>query len=207
MSNSFRKHKIRTIRRLSVSSLALLMTLSTGAWAEQRTGASERTVMHAAKPRISTANLERRIHGLINNERKHRGLSLLLWDDTLSRIARRHSSDMASRQYFAHESPEGHNFSYRFAQEGYRCSIPVGGIRYLGAENIFQTYLYNSVSRVDGNVIYNWNSEEKIAQSIVQGWMDSPGHRKNILIPYWINEGIGVAVSPDGKVYITQNFC
>jgi len=41
----------------------------------------------------------------------------------------------------------------------------------------------------------------------VRGWMDSPGHRKNILTPHWRNEGVGVFLSPDEKVFITQNFC
>jgi len=37
--------------------------------------------------------------------------------------------------------------------------------------------------------------------------MKSPGHRKNILTPYWKKEGIGVHIGPDDKVYVTQNFC
>jgi uncharacterized protein YkwD len=37
--------------------------------------------------------------------------------------------------------------------------------------------------------------------------MNSRGHRKNILFSHWRSEGIGVAIAPDGKVYITQNFC
>ena len=60
---------------------------------------------------------------------------------------------------------------------------------------------------LNGKKIYDWNSQEKIAQTTVQGWMKSPGHRKNILTPYFKSEGIGIVVSPDDKVYITQNFC
>jgi uncharacterized protein YkwD len=55
--------------------------------------------------------------------------------------------------------------------------------------------------------VYDWNSLEQIARSTVSGWMKSPGHRKNILQPFWKTEGIGIAVSPDDKVLITQNFC
>ena len=54
---------------------------------------------------------------------------------------------------------------------------------------------------------YNWSSMESIATSTVTGWMESPGHRKNILEPHWQSEGIGVAVAPDYSVYITENFC
>jgi uncharacterized protein YkwD len=60
---------------------------------------------------------------------------------------------------------------------------------------------------VNGIAHYDWNSEGKIAETTVQGWMNSRGHRKNILFSHWRSEGIGVAIAPDGKVYITQNFC
>jgi uncharacterized protein YkwD len=207
MSNSIRRDKKRSGELISVLSLAMLMAFSLVSSAGTPPYKAETPLVYASRPRIVIADLERQIHKLINNERKQYGLHPLAWDDTLARIARHHSSDMSTRKFFSHESPEGHDFSYRFRQEGYRCSIPVGSTRYLGAENIFQNYLFDSVIRVNGDVIYNWDSKEKIAETTVQGWMNSPGHRKNILTPYWSNEGIGVAVSPDGKIYITQNFC
>jgi hypothetical protein len=58
---------------------------------------------------------------------------------------------------------------------------------------------YNSIPK------YNWNSQDEIAQSTVQGWMNSPGHHDNILRSTWDTEGIGVAISGD-KVYITEDF-
>ena len=48
---------------------------------------------------------------------------------------------------------------------------------------------------------------EEIAQSTVDGWMDSEDHRKNILTEKFDREGIGVVISDDDKVYITQNMC
>jgi len=160
-----------------------------------------------SKPRIVVADLEQQIHRLINNERKQHGLHVIAWDDALARIARQHSRDMAMRSYFAHESPEGHDFSYRYRREGYRCAIPTGTTVHLGAENILQNNLYDSVVTVNGEAFYAWNSQVKIAETTVHGWMKSSGHRQNILRPYWNNEGIGVFIAPDGKVYITQNFC
>ena len=165
------------------------------------------TVPAKGKPHITVSELEKRIHVLINEERRKHGLSALTGNDALSRIARKHSSDMAKRNYFSHYSPEGHDFSYRYKQEGYSCAIPVNERIYLGAENIFQNNLYDRVVFIDDVAHYEWNSMAKIAETTVQGWMNSPGHRKNILTPHWKNEGIGVVVSPDDKVYITQNFC
>ena len=162
---------------------------------------------YSSKPRISIPQLEKRIHTLVNNERRRYGLTALAWDDALAGIASKHSYDMEKRKYFAHTTPEGFDFSYRFNQAGYRCTITEGTIIYAGAENLMLNNLYNSVTTVNGNVYYDWNSLAAIAETTVKGWMQSPGHKKNILTPQWRHEGIGVAISPDDKVYITQNFC
>jgi uncharacterized protein YkwD len=162
---------------------------------------------HRPQPKISISTLEKQIHTLINEERRKHGLAPLSWDDALSSIAKKHSKDMAKRSYFAHNSPEGHDFSYRYRQGAYSCAVRIENTIYGGAENIFQNNLYDSVTTVNGEAFYDWNSSNKIAETTVQGWMKSTGHRKNILMPHWRREGIGVVIAPDDKVYITQNFC
>jgi uncharacterized protein YkwD len=77
----------------------------------------------------------------------------------------------------------------------------------MGAENIALGHLYRSIRTVNSVVSYDWYTLDQIAHKTVQGWMNSPGHRKNILTPHWQNEGIGISVAPDGAVYFTQNFC
>jgi len=74
------------------------------------------------------------------------------------------------------------------------------------AENISQNWIYESILYVNGIPNYKWNNEEKLAEQTVNGWMNSPGHRKNILSGFH-SEGIGVAIAPDDKVYFTENFC
>ncbi len=159
------------------------------------------------QPTISTAGLGKRIHTRINEERRKQGLPALGWDDALAHIGRKHSQDMAARNYFDHASPEGNNFPYRYRREKYQCSIRIGTSIHQGAENIALNHLYDSVTTVDGKAFYDWNSADKIAETTVRGWMKSTGHRKNILTPHWKHEGIGVFIAPDDKVYITQNFC
>jgi uncharacterized protein YkwD len=159
------------------------------------------------RPPVKAADLAQRIHVRINAERSKNGLSPLAWDKALSRIAAGHSRDMAKRKYLAHDSPEGEGFPERYARAGYTCRIRIGRTTYGGAENIALNHLYASVTTVNGVAHYDWNSPEKIAGKAVEGWMKSPGHRKNILTPHWKREGIGVEIAPDGKVYITQNFC
>jgi len=80
----------------------------------------------------------------------------------------------------------------------------------MGGENIALNHLYDKVMIIDRYKYYDWNSQDKIAETTVQGWMKSPGHRENILTPYFKSEGIGVFINTsdtDGRVYITQNFC
>ncbi len=158
-------------------------------------------------PRFSTVDMEQQIHVLVNKERQKSGLSPVKWDDALARIARKHSADMARRNYFSHNSPEGHDFSYRYNAEGYACGIRVEQRIYQGAENLFQNNLYDRAVHSGNTTRYDWNSMKKIAESTVRGWMNSPGHKKNILTPAWRNEGVGVIIAPDDKVYITENFC
>jgi len=168
---------------------------------------SSRLTDSKSKPSISITKLETAIHALINKERQDNGLTRITWDDALSAIARKHSRDMSKRHYFDHYSPEGHDYLYRYEQGGYQCAVVEGHTIHMGAENIALNHLYDSVTKVNGEAFYDWNSQDKIAETTVQGWMRSPGHRKNILTPYFRKEGIGVFISPDDKVFITQNFC
>ena len=161
------------------------------------------------QPAIDAAELEMRIHALTNQHRAENDLQPLSWDGELSDIARAHSDDMALRGYFSHDTPEGADPTDRARDGGYGCRKIIGNMIYTGvAENIFQGSLYNSTLLVAGlPVSYDWNSQEEIARTTVDGWMDSPGHRKNILTPTYDREGIGVSIAPDDKVYVTQNLC
>lgn len=165
------------------------------------------TLEQKSKPRVDSAHLEKRIHELVNKERQRQGLTMLHYDDALAKIARKHSHDMAKRSYFGHNTPEGNDYLYRYKRDGYQCAVREGRVIHMGAENLALNHLYDSVSTINGVSYFDWNSETKIAVSTVEGWMKSPGHRHNILTPYFLREGIGVFISPDDKVHITQNFC
>ncbi|MGH8570896.1 MAG: CAP domain-containing protein, partial [Gammaproteobacteria bacterium] len=59
------------------------------------------------RPQLSISALEQRIHESINAERARNRLPGLELDEDLSRIARAHSLDMATRDFFDHVNPEG----------------------------------------------------------------------------------------------------
>ena len=126
----------------------------------------------------------------------------------MSAIARAHSNDMADGDYFAHENLLGQGPSERAALQDYTCRKDYGTYYTEGvAENIFQNWLYSSITYVGLIPIKNYSSADEISASTVVGWMQSPGHRQNILETTFDRVGTGVAISDDEKVYITQNFC
>lgn len=115
---------------------------------------------------------------------------------------------MARNNYFEHDNPGDLGPTERGAQVGYSCYKNYGSYYTTGiAENIYQNNLYDSITYYNGIPSYDWNTQEEIAQSTVSGWMNSPGHKRNIVDPTYDRDGIGVAVASDDKVYITQDFC
>ena len=131
---------------------------------------------------LKADELEERAFAAINRERVANNLPPLRHAHDLCAVARAHSEDMVARDYFGHQSPEGKDLRYRFAQSG------INNWRYI-AENI----------------AFN-NGYEDPVSAAVEGWMNSPGHRKNILNKQLVESGIGVALNASGRVYFTQVF-
>jgi len=93
---------------------------------------------------------------------------------------------MAERDYFSHTGPDGNDASDRYRIFGHdtrRCG-----------ENLALEYLNPTAA------------PEASAQTVVDGWMDSAGHRENILMENFDEEGIGVYLRPSGAMLVTQNF-
>lgn len=126
---------------------------------------------HAEPSKAGVTTIRRATLCLINRERQARGLGALRMSRTLARPAQRHSADMAARRYFSHTSPSGTTMGARIARSGYTR----GGRGHVIGENI--AWGTGAVST---------------PASIVRGWMNSPGHRANILSPRYREIGIGV---------------
>jgi len=163
------------------------------------------------RPEINITALEKKVHELTNTERKKYGIKELKYDNKLNNIAREHSKDMAKNNFFEHDNLKGEDPSTRASKAGYSCYKNYGSYYTKGiAENIFQTWTYSSYSTYgssDDGFNYEWTSVDKMAKEIVDGWMNSPGHRENILTKTYDKEGIGVAIASNEAVYVTQNFC
>lgn len=150
---------------------------------------------------LNRTEIEVLIHQYTNDRRTERGLPELNFDKDLRDIARYHSRDMGANNYYGHTSPDGEGFSDRYEKFRYNCRVSAEGGYLTGAENI--------AYRQREGVTFNGN-ESLVANLFVEGWMNSEGHRENILTENWQNHGAGIHVVEEGDtktIYATQNFC
>lgn len=124
-------------------------------------------------------SMEQEIVKLVNQERANRGLSPLSENWEQSRIARIKSQDMANNNYFSHTSP---TYGSPFKM------LTDFGIPFTQAAE---------------NIAYG----QQTAQQVMNSWMNSSGHRDNILNPNYNRIGVGVArKGTNGPLYFTQLF-
>lgn len=164
-----------------------------------------------AQPELNAVELERQIHQLINRERLNHGLPPLSMDDKLAVIARNHSHDMARHQFFNHMNLRGEGPTERSKKQGWNMKKQIGPNTWLVslAESLFLNRRYGQVVTTIQHGItvkkeYDWKTQNKIALETVQGLLDSPHHRKNILSPLYDRQGIGVAIKGN-DVYVTED--
>jgi uncharacterized protein YkwD len=120
---------------------------------------------------------ERQIFDLANAFRVRMGKAPFTWDETIAETARKHSRDMAEREYFAHVNPDGLSPFDRMKADG---------IQYLAAAENIAAGLSNAI----------------FAHA---GWINSEGHRANLL-GETSRLGVGVFFGGKMSVYYTQNF-
>lgn len=141
--------------------------------------------------------VERHLFEAVNRERTDIGLSPVEYDRRLAGVARNHSEDMAAREYYAHETPAGLGPSDRVERDGLDCEA-VG-------ENIVGTWWQQPITTSDG--IEEHTTREQVVESVVEQWLDSLSHRNNMLDPRWESTGVGVTLTPEGELLVTQKFC
>ncbi|MGW6058024.1 CAP domain-containing protein [Streptomyces sp. NPDC055189] len=130
----------------------------------------------ASKSPSAESAAEAAVLTLVNEERAKAGCSPVRADAALASLAGDFSSDMAARDFFDHTDPDGATPWDRAEK---------AGISDLGGENI---------ARGQAN-----------AQSVMDAWMNSPGHRANILNCDYKTLGVGAHFAPGGPWW-TQDF-
>jgi len=126
---------------------------------------------------VGTA-LENEVVRLTNAERVKGGCGPLKHDARLRRAAFGHSADMVKNDYFDHDSQDGRDMVDRMRATGFTGSA--------WAENIAMG--------------------QRSAAEVVQSWMNSDGHRQNIMNCSYTLIGVGAAKDAQGQIYWTQDF-
>ncbi len=126
-----------------------------------------------AAPTPAFGTFEQQVFDLTNQQRTQQGLSPLSLNLTLNDVAEKHSQDMATRNYFSHQGLDGSQPWDRMRADGY------------------------NYSRAAENIAFG----QPTPQDVVTAWMNSPGHRQNILDPNLKDIGVGYS-----NGYWTQDF-
>lgn len=117
------------------------------------------------------------VFDLVNQERVAVGIAPLAWDDGAAQVAYAHSVDMDVRDFFSHTNPDGQEPWDRLSAAGIGWST------------------------AGENIAYG----QPDAASVMTAWMNSPGHRDNILRASFTRLGVGVHDAPGGPWW-TQLF-
>lgn len=123
--------------------------------------------------------LEDQVATLVNQVRAKAGCAAVHTDERLRTAARGHSADMAAQGYFSHTGKDGSTFVDREARAGYPRAAA-------GGENIAMGY--------------------PTPANVMTAWMNSSGHRANILTCDFKALGVGLAYDSNGAAYWTQDF-
>lgn len=130
--------------------------------------------------------VEARVVEMVNDERARRRLARLRVDQTLRAIARNHDDDMLARGFFSHVNPSGEAPQDRIERQ-HRRLVGVTG------ENIWESSGEFASQHAD------------LAAEMMKGWMESAGHRENILRAEFTDIGVGVCAA-GREIRATQDF-
>lgn len=127
---------------------------------------------------VVSGSMTSQVVTLVNKERASNGLQSLASDSQLAKLAQMKAEDMAKNGYFSHTSPT-----------------------YGSAFDMMKTYGVSYKTAGE-----NIAKGQKTAQSVMNGWMNSSGHRANILKSDYTKIGVGYAKASDGTTCWVQIF-
>lgn len=133
----------------------------------------------SSAPTVAPTSLKQQLVDLVNEERRKAGVPALRYNNLLANAAQAHAQDMRAKDYFEHNSLDGRTPTQRMQEAGYRpngcrCSYAYG-------ENIAMG--------------------QRSGEEAMRDWMNSPGHKRNILSRDFDEIGIGI----DGYYWV-QDF-
>ncbi|WP_312522714.1 CAP domain-containing protein [Anaerospora sp.] len=176
-----------TLKLNSANSQWVITSVKKAKGAESNSSANNNGTVNSGSPTTGTtssstssanvATAEKNAVELMNADRRANGLSDLKVSSAVTAVARSHAQDMVNRKFFSHSNPDGKTPSDR---------LKAAGISY---------------SAVGENI-----AENTSVQAAETSFMNSSGHRANILNSNYTTVGIGVAYDSAGNVYVVQDF-
>lgn len=131
---------------------------------------------------LAQSALELEVLRRTNQVRLEHGLGSLQWDPQAYKAALAHAQDMIRRNYFAHQNPDG-----------------LGAAERLRAAGVLEVVVGENLASFEGY------PEAEVPRRSMAGWMNSPGHRANLLKPEFTH--LGAAMVRQGRqVMVVQNF-
>jgi uncharacterized protein YkwD len=126
--------------------------------------------------------MERKAFDLLNQKRIDIGNSPLVWSENIAKVARLHSSNMASYKFFSHSGLDGLTVDGRADSLGFKKWRAIGE-----------------------NIAYNRGFDNPV-EFTVERWMLSASHKKNLLDSRWKEAAVGIAKASDDTYYFTEVF-
>lgn len=129
------------------------------------------------------AEVEQAIYNKVNEERAKAGVSALSYNTTMEKYARIKSQDMGDKNYFSHTDLNGNYITTQMKADGVTYNAWGENIAYIAGIT----------------------DPAALANQFMTNWMNSEGHKKNILSTNFTSIGVGV-YKIGNKVYATQEF-
>jgi uncharacterized protein YkwD len=169
------------LRRLVATSIVLALAVMWASCIEiEAPHVPVEGTVQAPQEDLDLAEIEREIEARINEIRIEHGLEPLEHNETLAAVARAYSCRMAREDFFAHESPDGDMVADR---------VVAADVRY----------------RVVGENLAMIGGMGNPGEAAVEGWMESEGHRENLLRSNYEESGVGACTEGEA-IYFTHVF-
>ncbi|CDM70339.1 putative membrane protein [Clostridium bornimense] len=127
--------------------------------------------------------VERLIFEKINAERRKIGIQEYSNNSTMAKYAKEKSKDMGNNGYFDHKDLSGNLITVKMKEEGVTYTAWAENIAWITAEE----------------------NPEVVAEEFVKSWMNSAGHKENILSTKYTSTGVGIYKN-EAKIYATEEF-
>ena len=144
---------------------------------------------------MNTRIVERSILHHTNKEQRRHRVKPLKGHRALIRGARAHSRWMARRGVMSHTGVG--------SSEPYQRARTAGFLSNYVGENLWQSSGSKGIAWKSN---FRWRSDWQLGKAAVISWMNSPGHRKNLLTADYTHIGIGVGRNKRNRIYLTQKF-